>query len=43
MEELGYEDYFYGEGVAAVEWGDKVRSFCPKNTWRSAWKSWGRG
>jgi tRNA threonylcarbamoyladenosine biosynthesis protein TsaE len=30
LEELGYEDYFYGEGVAAVEWGDKVRVLLPE-------------
>ncbi len=30
LEELGYEDYFYGEGVAAVEWGDRVRVLLPE-------------
>ncbi|NDL67634.1 tRNA (adenosine(37)-N6)-threonylcarbamoyltransferase complex ATPase subunit type 1 TsaE [Anaerotalea alkaliphila] len=29
MEEIGYEDYFYGEGVAFVEWADKIRGLIP--------------
>ena len=24
MYELGYEEYFYGEGVCAVEWAEKI-------------------
>lgn len=27
--ELGYEEYFYGDGVCVVEWADKVREFLP--------------
>ncbi len=30
--ELGYEEYFYGEGVSVVEWADKIREFLPENT-----------
>ena len=29
--ELGYEEYFYGEGVSLVEWADKIREFLPKD------------
>ena len=30
--ELGYEDYFYGEGVTVVEWADKVGDLMPEDT-----------
>ena len=29
--ELGYEDYFYGEGVTVIEWADKIQSLLPKD------------
>lgn len=31
MEELGYEDYFYGEGVCLVEWADSIEEVLPEN------------
>lgn len=34
MYNLGYEDYFYGDGVCVVEWADKVESLLPKDTIR---------
>lgn len=30
--ETGYEEYFYGEGVAVVEWADKIRELMPPET-----------
>lgn len=30
MEDLGYEDYFYGQGVCLVEWADKVKEVLPR-------------
>jgi tRNA threonylcarbamoyladenosine biosynthesis protein TsaE len=30
--ELGYEDYFFGEGVTVVEWADRVADLMPENT-----------
>jgi tRNA threonylcarbamoyladenosine biosynthesis protein TsaE len=27
--ELGYEEYFFGEGVCVIEWGDKIRELLP--------------
>ena len=30
MEETGYEDCFYGEGVCLVEWADLVREILPE-------------
>jgi len=29
--DLGYEEYFYGEGVAVIEWGDKINSLLPES------------
>ncbi|MCG0240039.1 MAG: tRNA (adenosine(37)-N6)-threonylcarbamoyltransferase complex ATPase subunit type 1 TsaE [Firmicutes bacterium] len=29
LEELGYEDSFYGDGVCLVEWADKVEALWP--------------
>ncbi len=29
MEELGYEEYFFGQGVCVVEWGDKFPGILP--------------
>lgn len=30
MEEIGYEDCFYGEGVCLIEWADLVSEIIPK-------------
>lgn len=29
MEEIGYEDYFYGQGVCLIEWAERVRELIP--------------
>lgn len=31
MYDLGYEEYFYGEGVTFVEWAEKVEAFLPQD------------
>lgn len=31
MEEIGYEDYFYGEGVCLIEWAELVEEILPEN------------
>ena len=31
MDEIGYEDYFYGEGVCLVEWAELVQEVLPEN------------
>ena len=31
MYELGYEDYFYGDGVSVVEWADKIEDLLPED------------
>ena len=34
MEEIGYEDYFYGDGVCFVEWATLIEDILPENvTW----------
>ena len=30
MEEIGYEDYFYGEGVCLIEWAELITEILPK-------------
>jgi len=29
---IGYEEFFYGEGVCAVEWADRVQEIFPEHT-----------
>ena len=29
MEEIGYEDYFFGEGVCRIEWSELIREIIP--------------
>ena len=31
MEEIGYEDYFFGEGISLVEWADLIAEILPEN------------
>ncbi|MBH1942423.1 tRNA (adenosine(37)-N6)-threonylcarbamoyltransferase complex ATPase subunit type 1 TsaE [Mobilitalea sibirica] len=30
MEEIGYEDYFYGDGVCLIEWAKLIEELLPK-------------
>lgn len=32
MEEIGYEDYFYGDGISFVEWANLIEEIMPKET-----------
>lgn len=32
MYELGYEEYFYGEGISVVEWADLIEDIMPEDT-----------
>ena len=34
LEEIGYEDYFFGDGVCLVEWPSRVEELLPENTVR---------
>lgn len=29
MDEIGYEDYFYGDGVSMIEWADLIKEIIP--------------
>ena len=31
MDEIGYEDYFFGEGVCLIEWANLIRELIPEN------------
>ncbi len=31
MEEIGYEDCFYGEGICLVEWAELIKEVLPEN------------
>lgn len=31
MDEIGYEDYFYGDGVCLIEWAKLINEIIPKN------------
>ena len=33
-DEIGYEDYFYGEGVCLIEWADLIREILPEQMCR---------
>lgn len=44
MEEIGYEEYFFGEGVCFVEWANLVDEIMPKETtWVTIEKDLGKG
>lgn len=30
MDEIGYEDYFYGDGVCLIEWSELIREILPE-------------
>jgi len=33
LDEMSYDEYFYGSGVTVVEWADKIRELLPKKYW----------
>lgn len=34
MEEIGYEDYFFGDGVSLIEWAELIEEILPENAYR---------
>ncbi len=34
MDEIGYEDYFFGDGVCMIEWGSLIEEILPEDTIR---------
>ncbi len=44
MEEIGYEDYFYGEGVCLIEWAELILDILPvQRTFVEIKKDLGKG
>ncbi|MDE5716759.1 MAG: tRNA (adenosine(37)-N6)-threonylcarbamoyltransferase complex ATPase subunit type 1 TsaE [Lachnospiraceae bacterium] len=44
MDEVGYEDFFYGEGVCLIEWAELIREILPEDCIRiTIEKDLGRG
>ena len=31
MEEIGYEDYFYGQGLTMIEWANRIEELLPEH------------
>jgi tRNA threonylcarbamoyladenosine biosynthesis protein TsaE len=31
MDEIGYEDYFFGDGVTVIEWSDMIQELIPQS------------
>lgn len=31
MEEIGYDDYFFGEGICLIEWAELIKEILPDN------------
>src|SRR5699024_2471843 len=31
LDDLGFDDYFYGEGVSIIEWAEKIEKMLPKD------------
>lgn len=39
MDEIGYEEYVYGDGVTVIEWPEMIRDILPENRYDvSIWK-----
>lgn len=32
LEDMGYEDYFFGGGIIVIEWAEKIRDLLPEKT-----------
>lgn len=43
MDDTGYEDYFYGDGVCLVEWAEKIESIIPTAKWITITKDLSKG
>ena len=34
MEEIGYEDYFYSDGICLIEWANLIEEILPEKYWQ---------
>nr|WP_317358523.1 tRNA (adenosine(37)-N6)-threonylcarbamoyltransferase complex ATPase subunit type 1 TsaE [uncultured Tyzzerella sp.] len=42
--DIGYEEYFFGEGVCLIEWAELIKDIIPKNaTWIKIYKNLEKG
>ena len=41
LERLGYEEFFYGEGVAVIEWAERLKTAMPKEYFSVVFKHGG--
>ena len=41
LERLGYEEFFYGEGVAVIEWAERLKAAMPKEYFSVVFKHGG--
>ena len=39
LDDMNYEEYFYGDGVTVIEWADKIRELLPKKYWEVGLKA----
>ena len=35
LDDLGFEEYFYGDGVVVIEWANLIDRSCRRTIWRS--------
>jgi len=42
LQDLGYEEFFFGKGVTVIEWAEKIQDIIPENPYRSRWLTWTR-
>ena len=38
LEQIGYEEYFYGDGITVIEWADRIEKALPKEYLRIEFK-----
>ena len=31
LDDLGFDDYFYGKGISIIEWAEKIENTLPKD------------
>jgi tRNA threonylcarbamoyladenosine biosynthesis protein TsaE len=31
MDEIGFDDYIYGDGLSMIEWADRIREILPEH------------
>lgn len=42
LEQIGYEEYFYGDAITAIEWADRIEEALPKEYLRIEFKILGK-